>query len=91
MEFCTWREMMSAYVSITARAEGWIVERVKVSKSSGSWYVVLRFGRKRAEIRLSDHAPRVGTGRRSALLSVHRAVTGRVAALQAFLAARVAT
>lgn len=92
MDFPTWRDLVCAYVVVVARAHGWCVDRIKASRSSRSWYLVLRCGSKRVQVRLSDHPPRGRALRPGlALLSVHSAITSRVAALPAFLRARAAS
>jgi hypothetical protein len=87
MPFGLWRELAAAYVRVVAFGHGWRVLRVRASLTSRSWYVVLRRGRRRAEVRLSDHGPGPGRSRRARMFSVVQSATGRLDALPAFLAA----
>lgn len=90
MPFDLWRDLAVAYVRVVARGCGWTVRRVKASASSRSWYVELRCGAAAAVVRLSDHRPVAGCGRRASMLSVRQAACGRLAALPSFLSARAA-
>lgn len=84
MDYSTWRELATAFVRVSAAADGWSVESVKVAKTATAYVRLRHRSGCLAVVRLSDHRPRRGYGDR--LLSIRQRATGRLRMLGTFLA-----
>lgn len=90
LEHSVWQELVLAYVKLQARALGWVVHKIKRSKSTRSVYVSLRCGDLAATVRLSDHRPSKQATRSERYFCVRQAATVRLMELRSFLTRQTA-
>jgi hypothetical protein len=88
VDYFTWRDLVAAYTLVTAAALGWRLHQVKRAERTRSMYLTFKAAGRKAVVRLSDHRPRPGSGRRESMLSISRPETQRVGLLAAFFAER---
>lgn len=81
MDFLTFRELVIAYVQVTAQKCGWKVARVDLAKS-GSAYVKLRRKGQKCRVRVADHC---ASGRSDREFFIIHSAVGRIHQLADFL------